>query len=377
MKRLSLLLLGGVLFASSCKKDETTPEDTTAKQPSTYSFTNVDYSGQTDRLDMLAELTAEMKKPAGGVAADETVMLNMFANTNTPFGDGALNTSTKQLKNKCYAGIGEAMSETTFEYYMSRLASLSAAGIGVWAPGTAGIATSGTSNYYLDENGVEYAQIVEKGLMGAVFYYQISENYTREDQIGDAVDNTIVTEGKGTDMEHHWDEAFGYFGATVDLTEDNYEDQSLRYHAKYAKTGSDAGLETVGNVMYQFIKGRFAISNSDYTDRDEAAVQLRKEYELILVTTAIHYINGSISNFGDDAIRNHELSEAYAFIISLHYNSDKLISDADLTEVKDYFREDFGGQKIPSFLNVSVATLNLAKDKLSMIYELDAVKDIL
>lgn len=377
MKKLTLFLLGAVVFASSCKKDEPTPEVTNPLQPSTYSFTNVDYSGQTARLDMLAELTAEMKKPNTGVAANEALMLNMFANENSPFADGALNSSTKQLKNKCYDGGGDPMTVSSFEYYMTRLASLSNAGMGTWAPGTAGIATSGTKAYFFDENGVEYTQIVEKGLMGAVFYYQIAETYTREGKIGDAVDNETVTDGKGTDMEHHWDEAFGYFGGTVDLTEENYADQSLRYHAKYAAKGSDAGLETVGNVMYQFIKGRFSISNKNYTARDEAAAQLRKEYELIMATTAIHYINGSIADFGDDALRNHQISEAYAFVVSLHYNADKAISDADLEEVKDYFRVDMGGHKIPNFLNVTVATLTQAKDKLSSVYGLDAVKDTL
>jgi hypothetical protein len=308
---------------------------------------------------------------------DEAVLLNMFANDNSPFADAALNASSKQLKSKCYDGGGSAMSVSTFEYYMGRLATLSNAGMGTWAPGTAGIATSGSKAYYLDENGVEYAQVVEKGLMGAVFYYQIAETYTREGKIGDAVDNDVVTDGKGTDMEHHWDEAFGYFGATIDLTEANYADQSLRYHAKYAKKGSDAGLETVGNVMDQFIKGRFAISNKNYTDRDAAAAQLRKEYEMIMATTAIHYINGSIADFGDDAIRNHEISEAYAFIVSLHYSADKTISDADLEEVKDYFQVSMGSQKVPNFLNVSVSTLNQAKDKLSSVYGLDAVKDTL
>lgn len=375
MKYFSTLLLATLLVISSCTKDETTPVDDTPKQPGTYSFENVSYSGQTDRLDMLAELTAEMKKPNSGTPADEQVMLNMFANQNSPFADGALNSSTKQLRSKCYDGGGDAMTVSTFEYYISRQASLSAASTGAWAPGTAGVATSGTKAYYLDENGVEYAQIVEKGLMGAVFYYQIAETYTREGKIGDAVDNTNVTVGEGTDMEHHWDEAFGYFGAPVDLTEENYADKSLRYHAKYAKKGSDAGLETIGKVMNEFIKGRFSISNKNYDDRDDAAAAVRMEYEKILVTTAIHYINGSIDNFGDDAIRNHEISEAYAFIASLHYNSDKLISNADLMMVEDLFKEDMGGHKVPNFLNISVQKLNQAKDKLSEVYGLDAVKD--
>lgn len=375
MKKLSLILLGATLFTASCKKDDPTPTSSGPTQPKTYSFDNVSYSGQTTRLDMLGELTAEMKKPASGTAADAQVMLNMFKNENDPFTDGALNSATKQLKNKCFDVMGEAPSASTFEYYMGRLASLSAQSTGSWSPGTAGVATSGSKAYYLDENGVEYVQIVEKGLMGAVFYYQIAETYTRDGKIGNAVDNENVTDGKGTDMEHHWDEAFGYFGAPVDLTEDNYADKSLRYHAKYAKKGSAVGLETVGKVMDQFIKGRFSISNKDYMARDEAAAQLRKEYEMIMVTTAIHYINGAISDFGDDAIRNHEISEAYAFIISLHYNSDKLISDADLVMVKDYFREDMGGHKVPSFLNITVAKLTDAKNKLSSVYGLDAVKD--
>ena len=124
MKKLTLFLLGALVFASSCNKDEPTPEDTTPKQPNTYSFSNVDYSGQTARLDMLAELTVEMKKPATGVAADENTMLNMFANENAPFADGALNASSKQLKNKCYDGGGNPMTVSSFEYYMTRLASV-------------------------------------------------------------------------------------------------------------------------------------------------------------------------------------------------------------------------------------------------------------
>jgi len=54
--------------------------------------------------------------------------------------------------------------------------------------------------------------------MGAVFYYNIAEVYTRPGKIGASVDNIIVTPEEGTDMEHHWDEAFGYFGAPIDFS---------------------------------------------------------------------------------------------------------------------------------------------------------------
>ncbi len=70
MKKLSLILLGVTLFTVSCKKDDPTPTSSGPVQPKTYSFDNVSYSGQTTRLDMLGELTNEMKKPASGTAAD-------------------------------------------------------------------------------------------------------------------------------------------------------------------------------------------------------------------------------------------------------------------------------------------------------------------
>jgi hypothetical protein len=52
-----------------------------------------------------------------------------------------------------------------------------------------------------------------------------------------------------------------------------------------------------------------------------------------------------------------------------------MISDTDLELVKDYFRMDAGGHKVPNFLNVTVSDLNAAINKLSTIYGLDAVKD--
>lgn len=375
MKFHYILLFTALLGASSCDNDE--PETESSNKPTTYNFSNVDYSGQTARLDMLAELTTEMKKPGSGFPSDAQVMLNMFANENQPFTDNDLNTSTKQLKNKCFSGvISSVPNDMYFENYLNKLAGLSTTHASdQWEPGTAGVSTSGSKSYFFDENGVEYAQLVEKGLMGAVFYYQICETYTREGKIGDAVDNETIEEGKGTDMEHHWDEAFGYFGATTDLTEGNYSEKDLRYHAKYAKKGSEAGLGTVGLVMNKFIDGRFAISSKNYVDRDVAAQELRTEYELIMATTAMHYINGAIADFGDDALRNHQLSEAYAFIVSLHYNSDKLISDAQLNDVKAMFEETLNGVQEPNFLNLTVSKLNEVKIELSNIYGLDSVKD--
>lgn len=370
---LSALALG--LTIASCKKENKVDEDPVVTPgvslPTTYNFDNVSYSGQTDRLDMLAELTLELKKANSGNLVDSATLFNMFNNTNAPFTASNLNSSTKQLKNKCYNSVG-AENVTYFEYLMRRQADISANAGNTWAPNNQGVATSGTKQYFFDEYGVEYTQIIEKGLMGAVFYYQIAETYTRAGKIGDAVDNTNVTPGEGTDMEHHWDEAFGYWGAPIDFSSTNTT--GSRFHAKYALKGDAAGLNTVSKVMNQFIKGRYGISNENYTMRDEAAVQIRKEYEMILATTAIHYMNSAKTNFSDDALRNHALSEAYAFLFSLAYNSDKLISGTDLATAKAYFEAMAGPTTVPNFLNVTVTDINSAIDIISTTYGLDAVK---
>lgn len=60
-------------------------------------------------------------------------------------------------------------------------------------------------------------------------------------------------------------------------------------------------------------------------------------------------MNSAKSNFSDDALRNHALSEAYAFIFSIAYNADKLISTTDLNTVKGYFETTAGPTTIPSF----------------------------
>lgn len=373
MKKIIVTCLAASIALVSCKKKEEIKEENITKTdvlPQTYNFDNVSYSGQTARLDMLEIMVAELKKANDGNLVDGNALLNMFANAGNPFNNLALDTSGKQLKNKCYNNVG-ANDVAFFENLLSEQGNLSSQAGNTWSAGYPGVATSGTKKYFLDSNGVELTQLFEKGIMGAVFYYNICEVYTRPGKIGDAVDNSSVTSGKGTDMEHHWDEAFGYWGAPIDFSETNTS--GARFHAKYSLKGTAVGLETTKKVMNQFIKGRYGITNKKYDLRDEAADKVREEYELILVTTAIHYLNGAKSDFADDALRNHQLSEAYAFIFSLAYNSDKLISNADLNLVKGYFEV----QGKPNFLNITIANLNATIDKLSSVYGLDAVKSTL
>lgn len=358
LKTLAVLFLAITLSLTSCKKD---PKLEDKDIPTTYNFENVKYSGQTARLDMLQAMTSYMKTAnTSGTTITATNLKAMFANDGNPFSDADLNSSGKDIKSKTFAA-----DVAKFEGYMDALAAVSGT-TDVAVAGTAGIATTGSKTYLLNANGVEFTQLIEKGLMGALSHYQVCEKYTSAEKIGDDVDNETVVEGEGTKMEHHWDEAFGYIGANNTFTEDDY-----RYHAKYSGKGESAGIKTRTNLLQAFLAGRAAISAKDMERKNVEATNVRKYMDETMATAGMHYLNGGKANFSDYAKRCHGLSEAYAFIGGLKYNADAKISSADLTTVLGYL-ENTAGE--PDFANITIANINSALDKLSEVYGLDAVK---
>ena len=50
--------------------------------------------------------------------------------------------------------------------------------------GTAGMITTGSKKRHVSANGLEYAQILEKGLYGAMMYDQMVDDYLRDSQAG-------------------------------------------------------------------------------------------------------------------------------------------------------------------------------------------------
>ncbi len=374
------LCLVAILGITSCKKEEgctdvaannynadaekddgsCTYDDDGYTVPATYNFENVSYSGQTDRLDMMAEMTTYMKTGnTMGTTLDAQKLKDMFANTNSQFSDPDLNSSTKQLKDKCFS-----LDQDMFEEYIDSIAASSQSTV-AGSNGVAGVVSNGTKSYLCAANGFEYTQLIEKGLMGAVFYYQIAEVYTRDEKIGNAVDNETITTGEGTDMEHHWDEAFGYFGVPIDFPTNT---TGIRFYGNYSN-GRDALLGTNSLIMDAFLEGRTAISNKDYTQRDASAEEVRVNLEKVIAATAIHYLNAGKANISDDALRNHELSEAIAFVGALKYNTDALISSTEIQSVLDHIGDNL--------YEVTATDLDNARNELSTIYSLDSVKDAL
>ena len=374
---LAILSLG--IAVSACKKDDPEPptdnnnDDGGYNVPDTYNFTDsegnstVSYTGQKQRLDMLSEMVTYMKTANNvGTELDATTLKNMFANNGYTWEDNNnldLNNTTKQLKNKCFE-----LHRDDFEDWMDAIA-LASQSVLPGSNGQAGVVISTTNpskQYLFDENGFEHGQLIEKGLMGAVFYYQATSYYLSDSQIGNGVDNSTPSDpdaGKFyTAMEHHWDEAFGYFG----VPENFPLTSSDRFWGKYCN-GRDGLLNTNNRLMDAFLTGRAAISNNDMAEKEAQIAIIQGAWQDVCAGTAIHYLNGAKANISDDALRNHQLSEAYAFTWSLLYNDGGNFSASDVDTALDHLGDNF--------YNISVSDIDAAINHISSLAGLDDVKD--
>jgi len=314
-----LIALSMVALLASCTD---TGKENDYAVPTTYNFENASYGGQVDRINMLAELETYMKVANEGGVVDATIAKAMFANEAYTWTSEAFTEAqpTKQLKSKTFDDQQEVI-----EALIDELADLS-------VTGTLTTSANGEKTYLFNESGFEPIQLISKGIMGACFYYQGTSVYLSDAKMD--VDNNVdaLEEGAYTDMQHHFDESFGYFGAPVELAISNTEG-GISW-AKYAKKTINGGLSTIDNLMQDgFILGRAAINNEDYTTRDEAIGTIRAEWEMIPVSAALHYLNGAIEDVADDALRNHQLSEAIAFISALKYNTEASITATDVDAI--------------------------------------------
>ncbi len=326
-----LIFLLFCLSQISCREEDRT----NLNIPATYTFerdgqTTVNYSGQTQRLDMLTELDSYLKTTQSlGTVVDAEVMKNMFANENSPF----TSVYAKKLKDKCYEA-----DQAFFEQWLEEAAVASAKNVNA-QPGIAGhlneeypeAGTASSAGYLVNENGIEYQQIIVKGLMGAVFYFQANERYLTEERM-DVLGNDDLSEGSNyTNMEHYFDEAFGYFGIAPDfgLAQDIDAANKVRFWGKYCLERDLDETDQFGyqgitkTIMDAFKKGRAAIVAKDYTARDEAIQIIQDNWEIVVAATAANYLERSLSDKGAATYkRHHYLSEAIAFMMALKYKFD-------------------------------------------------------
>ena len=304
-------------FDSLATEDDGSCEYNQSNAPVSYNFSNASYDGQIDRLNMLKELETYLKTVNDGAVIDASLAKSMYANDGYTWTSDAFANAqpTKQLKNKTFES-----EQSNVEALIDELAELSVNG-------------TLTGGYMFNANGFEPVQLIVKGIMGSCFYYQGTSVYLSEAKMN--VDNDVsalTTDLEFTDMQHHFDESFGYLGAPIDMSI-AIPDGGF-YWGKYAKKTLVGSLTTIDNLMQDgFISGRHAINNMDYDARDQAIAIIQTEWEMIPVASALYYLNSAEAAIADDAVRNHALSEAVAFMSALKWNSNALVTSSQVDEM--------------------------------------------
>jgi hypothetical protein len=280
---------------------------------------------------------------------------------------------------------------------------------------------------YVNEDGTDLKQLIQKFLLVAITFSQSSGDYLGADTEGKGLttDNTAEDKNGYTKLEHQYDEGFGYFGATVDYLA--YNDKEIAAKVKTEEDGREAyngkhdfngdgeydllsevifgaaanaakrDLGTVGNTnptdltketMEAFIAGRKIINDnvlSALTDEQLDALYAQRDiaiggWEKALAATAIHYINDLRADLEpistgegefDFTTAAKHFSELKGFAIGLQFSPFSLLESADFEQVHQLI----GNQPVLSdatAVETYRQALEDARDILEAAYNFDA-----
>ncbi|PQJ78257.1 DUF4856 domain-containing protein [Polaribacter porphyrae] len=376
MKKVILSLAVVTTLFSCSSNDNDTP---TTQAPGSYSFerngsTTVSYSGQTTRIQMGNELNDALKQTLETVASLNAKFAHSAGDNN--FTDPALNASSKSLRSKTAASSDFFSANTTDATAIkAEFDSWIAAQVNEvfpnWntdaAAGTAGKIqeAGGGSIRYVNAKGLELNQAINKGLIGALMTDQMLNNYLSPavlDAGSNRADNDAETVASGqnyTNMEHKWDEAFGYlYGNEPDATSPvlNTDDFLNKYLSRVEGDGDFAGIAT--DIYNAFKLGRAAIVAKDYTTRDAQTAIIREKVSEIIGIRAVYYLQQAKSSLANNkGAAFHDLSEGFGFIYSLQFTrkSDLTAPYFSKSEVEGFISTLMTGN---GFWDVSTTTLD-------------------
>ena len=238
------------------------------------------------------------------------------------------------------------------------------------------------TNISLTTDGHDLKQLIQKFLTMSVSFSQGVDDYLDNDTDGKGLlsDHIDVSEAY-TDLEHQFDEGFGYFGAARDYLDysdeeiagkggrddwqgyhDTDGDGSIDFNSEYnfghstnaAKRdrGATVANDFTKDAMDAFLKGRKLLNDTAgvalteaqkdelYGYRDTAVLT----WEKAIAATVVHYINdvdADLNSIGTDDFSYSTLakhwSEMKGFALGLQFNEDSPLSDADFAMVHTMF----------------------------------------
>ena len=340
--------LGLVLF-SSCEKEQNTPlNNSSVTAPMQYSFerngvSTVNYSGQSERLAMGNELSDALLDFSKSTSQIQEMYANADANGNDvdPYTDPSLNTSTKSIRSKVAASYDLFSANTALSaqiksdldsFIVKQVSEIFSAQSAAASAGQAGQIADGSSVRYVNAQGFEYNQFLIKALICALCTDQILNNYLSSAVLDEGSNRSnnnqgILLEGTNyTNMEHKWDEAYGYlFGMASDgsdpLASLGNNDQFLNKYLARVNSDSDFSSYAI-DIFNAFKLGRAAIVAGEYEVRDEQIRIIKEKISNIIGIRSVYYLQSAklafaANNYGTAF---HDLSEAYGFIYSLMFS---------------------------------------------------------
>jgi hypothetical protein len=387
------LLLGMIVgLLASCSNDDSDDVDPiiTIDNPTTYIFerngeSSVSFDGQTTRILMAEEIISKLQDET----TTEQILNDMFAHVEgaSDFSDADLNASDKSVRSKTAASFdyfsgnatNQALIRADFENWIkTQVDEVYPNWNTAAAAGTAGQIADGSSTRYVTAKGLEMNQVFNKSLIGALMVDQILNNYISSnvlDPFEEANDAGTLVEGKNyTDMEHDWDEAYGYaFGTAQNLADPRPtigEDDS--FLNKYiGRVEGDTDFAGITEDIYQAFKlGRAAIVAKNYTVRNEQAEILRELISEIIGIRAVYYLqqakNAIDQETPDYGGAFHDLSEGYGFIYSLQFTRKPGTNDPYFTKTEvDAFLADLMDDGANGLWDVTPATLDAISEAIA------------
>ncbi len=341
MKKLILsLFVVGSFFQSCSNDDDNGSGEEKVVAPATYNFTrngesSVSFGGQTTRIEMGQEFIDALKDTSKSEADLDGIFAHQEGNAD--FSDADLNASTKSIRSKTAASADYFSANTTdanaikaeFDSWIKAQVDEVFPNWGVDAvAGTAGKIqeAGGGSTRYVNGKGLELNQAINKGLIGALMADQMLNNYLSTavlDAGTNVADNDAGTVADGktyTNMEHKWDEAFGYLYGTDSATlpvlgADSFLNKYLK------RVEDDTDFAGIANEVYNAFKlGRAAIVAGDYDLRDQQAEIIREKISEVIGIRAVYYLQQGKANLGTDTGSVfHDLSEGFGFVYSLQF----------------------------------------------------------
>ena len=377
-------IMNGDETGIDCGGSNCGPCETGVENPDSYSFerngeSTVSFSGQTTRLLMGDEILGAFSD----VTATVEQIQAMFAHQEgeIDFENADLNASDKSISSKTAASVDyfssnavdQGLIRADFNGWIAAQVEEVFPNWNVAAEaGTAGQIADGESTRYISAQGLEYNQLFNKGLIGALTVDQALNNYLSPavlDEGSNVANNDAGTteEDKNyTTMEHKWDEAYGYvYGLNANAADPNADLGADNFLNKYiGRVEGDTDFAGIADEIFQAFKlGRAAIVAMDYEVRDAQAEIVKEKISEVIGIRAVHYLqqgkNALSQETPDFGGAFHDLSEGYGFIYSLQFTRKAGTSEPYFTKTEvDGFLTDLLDDGENGLWNVQETTLD-------------------